>query len=101
MKESNMDYRAFVEEQVAELIQTVGDGLAINALSGGVDSSVVTALAHRALGDRLRTVFLDNGLMRAGEPQRVVQLFADLGIPVDLVDSRDEFLSALEGVTDP
>ena len=96
-----MDYPKFVEEQVASLRATVGSGLAINALSGGVDSSVVTALGHRALGDRLKTVFIDNALMREGEPQRVVQTFAAMGIPVELVDARDEFLAALRGLTDP
>jgi len=96
-----MNYKAFVEQQIAELRETVGDQTAINALSGGVDSSVVTVLGHRALGDRLKTVFIDNALMRAGEPQEVVELFADMCIPVDLVDSRAEFLGALAGLTDP
>ena len=59
-----MDYRAFVEEQIASLKKEVGQGAAINALSGGVDSSVVTVLGHRALGDRLKTVFIDSALMR-------------------------------------
>lgn len=96
-----MDYRKFVDEQIAELQSTVGDSLAINALSGGVDSSVVTALAHKALGDRLRTVFIDSALMRDGEPQAVVKGFAALGIAVELVDARHEFLGALRGLTDP
>ena len=97
----NMDCGQFVEEQVKELRQTVGDQIAVNALSGGVDSSVVTALGHRALGKQLKTVFVDNALMREGEPQRVVQAFAAMGIPVDLVDARSEFLAALKGLTDP
>jgi len=96
-----MDYRRFVEEQIQAIRQTVNHRLAINALSGGVDSSVVTMLGHRALGDRLKTVFVDNGLMREGEPQQVVQTFAELGIPVQLVDCRAEFLEALAGLTDP
>ncbi len=96
-----MDYPAFVEDQIAQLRKTIGDGLAINALSGGVDSSVVTVLGHRAIGDRLKTVFIDSALMREGEPQRVVQTFADMGIPVDLVDARAQFLGALAGLTDP
>ncbi len=96
-----MNYEAFVDEQVAFLRQTVGDGLAINALSGGVDSSVVTALGHRALGARLKTVFIDNALMREGEPERVVATFTELGIPVERVDARREFLGALKGLTDP
>ncbi len=96
-----MDYKKFIEEQIAEIKQTVGPNLAINALSGGVDSSVVTVLGHRALGDRLRTVFVDSALMRKGEPERVAQIFADMNIPVELVDARQDFLSALEGLTDP
>jgi GMP synthase (glutamine-hydrolysing) len=79
----------------------VGDGLAINALSGGVDSSTVTMLGHLALGKRLKTVFIENGLMRAGEPGRVVGLFRKLKVPVAIVDARKEFFSALKGITDP
>jgi GMP synthase (glutamine-hydrolysing) len=62
---------------------------------------VVTVLGHRALGDRLRTVFVDNALMREGEPEFVVEAFAALGIPVERVDARAEFLDALAGLTDP
>jgi len=96
-----MDCKAFVDQQVAEIGKAVGEGTAINALSGGVDSSVVTVLAHRALGNRLKTFFVDSALMREGEPQRTVKTFADMGIPVQLVDARKEFLGALKGLTDP
>jgi len=96
-----MDCKKFVEEQIAQIKRTVGDAKAINALSGGVDSSLVTILGHRALGDRLKTVFIDSALMRQGEPKRVVDTFARMKIPVELVDAREEFLSALAGVTDP
>src|SRR5512137_70476 len=96
-----MNDRAFVEEQISSIRETVGNGIAINALSGGVDSSVVTVLGHRALGDRLKTVFIDNALMRQGEPQRVAGAFADMCIPVEVVDARREFLQALAGLTDP
>jgi GMP synthase (glutamine-hydrolysing) len=96
-----MDYQAFVKEQIDSIRNSVGDGLAINALSGGVDSSVVTVLGHRSLGSRLKTVFIENGLMRKGEPERVIRLFADMGIPVELVDARNQFLIALRGLTDP
>jgi GMP synthase (glutamine-hydrolysing) len=96
-----MDCKEFVEEQIAQIKQTVGDAKAINALSGGVDSSLVTVLGHRALGDKLKTVFVDSALMREGEPQRVVDIFASLDIQVDLIDAREEFLSALAGLTDP
>jgi GMP synthase (glutamine-hydrolysing) len=96
-----MDCEKFVEEQIADIKQTVGDSKAINALSGGVDSSLVTVLGHRAIGDKLRTVFIDSALMREGEPQGVVKTFADMDIPVELVDAQEEFLSALSGLTDP
>jgi len=96
-----MDYQKFVEEQIQSLRAAVDGQTAINALSGGVDSSVVTVLGFRALGNRLRTVFIDNALMREGEPERVVKAFADMGIPVELVDARAEFLAALKGLTDP
>jgi GMP synthase (glutamine-hydrolysing) len=96
-----MDYEKFAEEQIADIKQTVADAKAINALSGGVDSSLTTVLGHRALGNQIKTVFVDNALMREGEPQRVVKAFADIDIPVELVDAQDEFLSALAGLTDP
>ena len=96
-----MDYAKFIDDQMAEIRKSVGSATAINALSGGVDSSVVTALGHRALGKQLRTVFIDNDLMREGEPQRVARIFADLDIPVEVVDAKNEFLSALTGLTDP
>jgi GMP synthase (glutamine-hydrolysing) len=91
----------FIEEKVKEIRETVGDGLAINALSGGVDSSAVTMLGFKALGDRLKTVFINNGLMREGEPQRVQELFTNLGVPVEIIDAREEFLNALKGIVDP
>lgn len=96
-----MNYHVFVDEQIASIKETVGNGLAINALSGGVDSSVVTVLGHRSLKERLKTVFIDNGLMRQDEPEQVVKIFARLGIPVELVNARLEFLNALKGLTDP
>jgi GMP synthase (glutamine-hydrolysing) len=91
----------FVEEKVEQISSTVGDGLAINALSGGVDSSTVTILGHKALGDRLKTYFIDTGLMREREPEDVVSLFKNLGITVELVDAKKTFFDALRGRTDP
>jgi len=91
----------FIEEQVAQLKKTVGDGVAINALSGGVDSSVVTMIAHKALGDKLKTYFIDNGIMREGEPKYIVSLFNDLGVKVELIDAKEQFFGALKGLTDP
>ncbi len=91
----------FIEEKSREIASTVGSGTAVNALSGGVDSSAVTMLAHKALGKNLKTYFIENGLMRQGEPQRVVSIFRGMGVPVEMVDSKREFFSALKGVTDP
>ena len=96
-----MDVEAFIDRQVKEISSSVGDGLAVNALSGGVDSSVVTLLGHKALGERLKTYFIENGLMREGEPQYVVKVFASLGVPVEIVDAKNEFFAALKGLTDP
>jgi len=96
-----MDCKKFTEEQIANIKETVGKAKAINALSGGVDSSLVTVLGHRALGGQMRTIFVDNALMRKGEPEQVVKTFTEMGIDVELVDARDEFLSALAGLTDP
>jgi GMP synthase (glutamine-hydrolysing) len=91
----------FIDRQVEEIKSNVKDGLAINALSGGVDSSTVTMLGHRALADKLKTVFIENGLMREGESERVVKLFRTLGVKVDVVDARKEFFDALAGISDP
>jgi len=91
----------FIDVKVNEIKNTVGNGTAINALSGGVDSSVVTMIGHKALGYNLKTVFIDNGIMREGEPARVAGLFKKLGVEVTIVDARNEFFSALRGITDP
>lgn len=101
IKLDSLDPQGFIRDQVAMLKETVGDGLAVNALSGGVDSSVVTMLGHLALGEKLKTYFIDNGIMREGEPERVVEIFRERGVPVVLVDARDEFFAALKGKDDP
>ena len=96
-----LNTRTFVAEKVTEIKDAVGKETAINALSGGVDSSTVTMLGHRALGKQLRTVFVENGLMREGEANQVVSLFMKLGVTVEVIDARDEFFAALKGITDP
>ena len=96
-----LNTESFINEKVNEIKGSVGEGIAINALSGGVDSSTVTMLGHRALGKRLRTVFIENGLMREGEPEQVAGFFRALGVSVEIVDSRKEFFAALKGITDP
>jgi len=97
----SLDPQPFIAEQVKKIRAVVGNGLAINALSGGVDSSTVTMLGHKALGDRLKTYFIDNALMRQDEPQQIISTFASLGVHVELIDARHEFLRALKGITDP
>ncbi|MDH4223460.1 MAG: ExsB family transcriptional regulator [candidate division Zixibacteria bacterium] len=96
-----MDVKSFIEMKTGEITETVGKDLAINALSGGVDSAVVTMLGFKALGNKLKTVFVENGIMRKGEPARVVRLFKELGVPVDIVDARERFFDALKGIVDP
>jgi GMP synthase (glutamine-hydrolysing) len=91
-----------IDEQVARIRSQVGDGLVICGLSGGVDSSVAAALVQRAVGDQLTCVFVDHGLLRAGEVEQVEQDFvAATGVDLVTVDARDRFLRALSGVADP
>jgi GMP synthase (glutamine-hydrolysing) len=101
IKAKNLNTEKFIEEKVQEIREAIGDGLAINALSGGVDSSVVTALGHKALGKRLKTYFIDNGIMRRGEPAMVASQFKKMGIHVEVLDASKAFFSALKGITDP
>jgi len=101
IRAAKLNAEQFISEKVSDIRKIVGKGVAINALSGGVDSSVVTTLGHRALGNRLKTCFIDNGLMRQSEPKNVQSLFESLGIPVEVIDARKVFFGALKGVTDP
>jgi GMP synthase (glutamine-hydrolysing) len=96
-----LDTESFIRTQIIEIRRIVGNGQAINALSGGVDSSTVTLLGHRALGERLKTVIIENGLMRAGEVEQVVSFFQKRGIRVEVIDAKAEFYAALKGITDP
>jgi GMP synthase (glutamine-hydrolysing) len=92
----------YAETAAARIREQVKDGQVICGLSGGVDSSVVAALLHRAIGDRLHCVFVDTGLLRAGERQLVESTFRDhFKIDLHVVDAEKEFLSDLAGVTDP
>jgi GMP synthase (glutamine-hydrolysing) len=93
---------SIVDEQVARIKAQVGDGKAICGLSGGVDSAVAAALVQRAIGDRLTCVFVDHGLLRAGERAQVERDYvAATGVNLVTVDARERFLGALAGVTDP
>ena len=80
----------------------MGNGQILCGLSGGVDSSVVAMLIHKAIGDRLTCIFVDNGLLRDGEREKVENTFRDnFHINLDVVDAADRFLEKLKGVTDP
>ena len=93
---------AFIDEAVEAIRAQVGEGRALLAMSGGVDSSVCAVLAHRALGDRLTCVFVDHGLMRKGEPEEVATVFrGKFGMSLRSLDASDRFLGKLAGVTDP
>ncbi|MEU5691256.1 glutamine-hydrolyzing GMP synthase [Actinosynnema sp. NPDC020468] len=93
---------SIVDEQVARIREQVGSGNAICGLSGGVDSAVAAALVQRAIGDRLTCVFVDHGLLRAGERAQVERDYvAATGVKLVTVDARERFLGALAGVTDP
>jgi len=93
---------AFIEESVEAIRQTVGDDDVICGLSGGVDSSVAAALVHRAIGDRLTCIFVDNGLLRKHERENVERTFRKhMGTRLIVVDAAEDFLNALDGVEDP
>jgi len=94
--------RAFKDEAIEKIRAQVGKGKVICGLSGGVDSAVAAVLIHEAIGDQLTCVFVDHGLLRLAEAQKVVALFRDsYNIPLVHVDDSDVFLKALEGVDDP
>ena len=97
----DLDTTRFIEDKVNEIREAVGADTCINTLSGGVDSATVTMLGHAALGSQLRTVIIDNGIMREGEPERVTEIFQGLGVKVDIIQAQQIFHDALKGVTDP
>jgi len=98
----NWTIGSFVAESMARIREQVGKGKVINALSGGVDSSVVATLIHRAIGDQLTCIFVNNGLLRREEAERTLAVFKqNLGMNIIYVDASDRFLNRLKGVTDP
>ena len=92
---------SFIETTVADLRSTVGGDRVILGLSGGVDSTVAAVLLHKAIGDRLTCIFVNNGLLRKNEYENVMASYKDMGLNVLGVDASEDFLKALEGVTDP
>jgi len=93
---------AIIDESVARIQAQVGDQRVLSAVSGGVDSSVATALVHRAVGDQLVAVFVDNGLLRKSEPAQVAETFREhLGVQLYPVNAVEDFMEALAGVTEP
>ncbi|MEX2528011.1 MAG: glutamine-hydrolyzing GMP synthase [Gemmatimonadota bacterium] len=93
---------AFVDEAISQIRERAGDAHVICGLSGGVDSSVAATLVHRAVGDRLTCIFVDNGLLRKHERESVERTFRKhMGIRLVVADAREDFLNALKGVTEP
>lgn len=93
---------AFVEEAIREIRAKVGDKRVLLALSGGVDSSTLAFLLHKAIDNQLTCMFIDQGFMRKKEPERLVKLFQEqFHIPVEYVNARDRFLAQIQGITDP
>ena len=95
-----MNYKKFIEKKIKDIKKVVGSEKAISVLSGGVDSSTVTVLGYRALGNKLKVIFINNGLMRENEPENVVKIFKKLGIKVKIIDAKKKFFRALRGKTD-
>jgi len=92
----------FVNDSISRIKQQVGSGKVVNALSGGVDSSVVATLIHRAIGDQLTCIFVNNGLLRREEAERTLNVFQkNLGMNIMYIDASQRFLDRLQGVTDP
>ncbi len=96
------DMESFIESTIRDIRKQVGKEKVLAAVSGGIDSTVVAALMHKAIGDQLRFVFINHGLLRQDEEKDVVKLFKDhLGIDIIYVNAEKQFLSKLKGVTDP
>ncbi len=97
----NWTLSGYIDRQIAEISATVGNDHLICALSGGIDSTVTALLCHLALGDRFQAVFVDNGLMRAGEAQQIVHDLTHLNLPLIHVNAEKTFLDRLKGIRDP
>ncbi len=91
----------FIQKQIRDIREQIGDGKAVIAASGGVDSTVCAVLMHHAVGDRLVAVFIDDGLMREGEAEQVINFFEERNMNARVVDAADEFFDALKGINEP
>ena len=94
------DAKTFIETSLESIRKTVGEHKVISACSGGVDSTVTTALVHKAVGEKLVAVFINDGLRREGEPEFVVRTLKNLGIKTRFVDAKEEFFAVFKGKTD-
>ena len=94
------DAKKFVENSLKDIRKVVGELKVISACSGGVDSTVTTVLVHKAVGDKLVAVFIDDGLRREGEPEFVVRTLKSLGIKTKFIDAKEEFFAVFKGKTD-
>lgn len=100
--EANWDMSGFIDEQVAHIREVVGDKKVLLGLSGGVDSSVVGVLLHKAIGDQLTSIFVDHGLLRKNEAKQVMEMMGkQFGLNIIKVDAQERFLSKLAGIKDP
>jgi GMP synthase (glutamine-hydrolysing) len=90
----------FIQEKIEEIRKSVGKKIAVNALSGGIDSSVVAVLAHKSIGSQVKNIFLDTGMMRLNEPETIQSSFEKIGIPVEVKDVSSRFFEAFKGEED-
>jgi GMP synthase (glutamine-hydrolysing) len=98
--ETMFNAKDFIETSLMEIKKTLGEARVISACSGGVDSTVVTFLVHKAVGEKLTAVFIDDGLRREGEPEFVMQTLKNLGIKAKYIDAKKEFFEVFKGKTD-
>jgi len=99
--QANWKPSSLIDEKIKEIKESVGEGKAIIALSGGIDSGTSAVIAARALGERLTAVFVDHGFMREGEPEFVKETFEKIGVKVIVVDARERFFKKMKGIVDP
>lgn len=94
-------WKKFIKRKIKEIKKSVGKDKAVVAVSGGVDSVTCAVLAHKAIGDKLKAVFIDDGLMRENEPETVTKTLLKLGINLKIIPAQEEFFAALKGIEDP